>query len=253
MIKKLIQNVLKKAGYEIRLVGEHRYNEIIPNELEEEFIELYKKVKPYTMTTVERLYSAYKATKYVIDNNLPGAIVECGVWRGGSTMMMALTLIKNKSTDREIYLYDTYEGMPEPDDIDKDIRGDDAEGTWKKNEMDTHNEWCYSSIDEVKSNLFSTGYPKEKLHFVKGKVEETIPGTLPGSISLLRLDTDWYESTLHEMIHLYPLLEKNGVLIIDDYGHWQGARAAVDKYFKENNVKVLLNRIDYTGRLAIKN
>jgi hypothetical protein len=112
--------------------------------------------------------------------------------------------------------------------------------------------WCYSGIDEVKNNLFTTGYPKEKLFFVKGKVEDTIPGEIPSAIAILRLDTDWYESTYHELKHLYPLLNSGGVLIIDDYGHWQGSRQATDNYFSEINKPVLLNRVDYTGRIAIK-
>ncbi len=87
---------------------------------------------------------------------------------------------------------------------------------------------------------------------IKGKVEETIPHDIPEKISILRLDTDWYESTYHELVHLYPRLVKGGVLIIDDYGHWQGARKAVDQYFQENNIPVLLNWIDYTGRVAVK-
>ena len=88
--------------------------------------------------------------------------------------------------------------------------------------------------------------------YIKGKVEETIPEIIPGKISLLRLDTDWYESTLHNLNHLFPLLSKGGILILDDYGHWQGARKAVDEYLEKNNVKILLNRIDYTGRIAVK-
>jgi hypothetical protein len=97
-----------------------------------------------------------------------------------------------------------------------------------------------------------TNYPQDKLNYVVGKVEDTIPETLPRKIALLRLDTDWYESTLHELNHLYPLLTEGGVLIIDDYGHWQGAKKAVDEYIEKNKLKILLNRIDYTGRIAIK-
>jgi hypothetical protein len=96
------------------------------------------------------------------------------------------------------------------------------------------------------------GYPKEKLHYVQGKVEDTIPGAAPGQIALLRLDTDWYESTHHELIHLYPRLSAGGVLIVDDYGHWQGSRRAVDEWIAQTGARILLNRIDYTGRVAVK-
>ena len=107
-------------------------------------------------------------------------------------------------------------------------------------------------MDEVKKNIDRVGYPMEKFVFVKGKVEETIPQTVPENIALLRLDTDWYESTKHELIHLYPRLSRNGILIIDDYGYWKGCRQAVDEYFKNHNQPILLNRIDFTGRIAIK-
>lgn len=98
----------------------------------------------------------------------------------------------------------------------------------------------------------STAYPMENVHLVKGKVEDTIPKILPSQIALLRLDTDWYESTRHELIHLYPNLVKNGVLIIDDYGHWRGSKQATDEYFDGFAPKPFLQRVDYTGRLSIK-
>ena len=100
--------------------------------------------------------------------------------------------------------------------------------------------------------MLSTGYDIARTHFVAGDVEQTIPGVVPEQISLLRLDTDWYESTRHELKHLYPRLIRGGVLIIDDYGHWKGARQAVDEYLAETGAKLLLNRIDYTGRAAVK-
>jgi len=104
----------------------------------------------------------------------------------------------------------------------------------------------------VRRNMLGTRYPEKKIHLIKGKVEDTVPQHAPEKIALLRLDTDWYESTKHELVHLYPRLVPNGVLIIDDYGHWQGAREAVDEYFAGQKFKPLLNRLDYTGRLVIK-
>jgi predicted O-methyltransferase YrrM len=104
----------------------------------------------------------------------------------------------------------------------------------------------------VRETVARAGYPAERIHFVKGAVEETIPRTLPGPLALLRLDTDWYQSTRHELVHLYPLLAPGGVLIVDDYGHWQGAARAVDEYFAAHPPGPLLTRIDYTGRLAVK-
>jgi O-methyltransferase len=219
---------------------------------DETFVSIFNKVRPFTMTSEARMYSLYLAVKYVVRTGLSGDFVECGVWKGGSAMLMSLTLQSLGVKDRRIYLYDTFEGMSAPTDKDADVLGNQA-GELLESSSKGDNIWCYSSLEEVKANLASTGYPPELLFFIKGKVEETIPATLPGVISILRLDTDWYESTLHEMNHLYPLLATKGVLIIDDYGHWQGARKAIDEYFAAHRLNLFLGRIDYTGRLAIKN
>ncbi len=217
-------------------------------EQDKKFLELYKKVKDCTLVPVERCFTLYQTVKYIIKNNIEGDLVECGVWKGGSSMLMAYILKDAGENNRKIYLYDTFEGMTKPGDMD----GQEEKEQWEQGRVtDTLNNMCYSPIEEVKANMERTGYPAEKIIMVKGKVEDTLPGTLPSKISLLRLDTDWYESTKHELQHLYPLLIKNGVLIVDDYGAWQGARKAVDEYFKDIP-NVFLGRIDYTGRIVIK-
>jgi hypothetical protein len=107
--------------------------------------------------------------------------------------------------------------------------------------------------DLVASLLSETGYPQDRLHFVEGPVEETIPEHVAEQLSLLRLDTDWYESTRHEMLHLYPRLTAGGVLIIDDYGHWNGSRLAIDEYFASGAAPpLMLARVDYSCRVAVK-
>jgi hypothetical protein len=111
---------------------------------------------------------------------------------------------------------------------------------------------AYAPLDHVRDNMVRTGYPEQRIHFVKGRVEDTIPAGAPDTISLLRLDTDWYESTRHELTHLFPRLSRGGVVIIDDYGHWRGARRAVDEYFAQHGPSLLLHRIDYTARAAVK-
>lgn len=220
--------------------------------IEKDFIEIYQKCKPYTMTTIERMYSLYKATEYIIRNDILGDMVECGVWRGGSSMLMAHVLLKMGIMDRKIYLYDTYSGMTKPTDIDVRFNGEKAYERWLGNQDKDINKWAYAPFEEVKKNLFLTGYPKKNLIFVKGDVKNTIPNIMPNKISILRLDTDWYESTYHELYYLFPKLSIGGIIISDDYGAWKGAREAVDKYFKENNINILLNRIDQAGRIGIK-
>jgi len=243
-----MKNILKKMR---RIVCSEKNKTAYPD-LEEEFIKTYKKCAQFTMTSTERMYAMYKATEYVSKFNVEGDVVECGVWKGGSSMVGAMKLVQMNDTGRKIYLYDTYEGMSEPTEKDVGSSGKPARDKWEKNKQENGNEWCYASLDEVRKNILSTGYPEEKLVFVKGKVEDTIPGQIPEKISILRLDTDWYESTYHELAHLFPLLSRTGVLILDDYGYWKGAREAVDQYFSENNLKMLLMRIDKAGRIGIK-
>ena len=215
---------------------------------------VYDKIRLYTMTSIERVSALVLSVEYVIKKNIPGSFVECGVWKGGSVMAIALTLRELGITNRSIYLYDTFEGMSEP--TDKDERAFDGVKALNLLNSQINNKtndatWAYSSIDEVKYNIARTGYNSDNIYFIKGKIEDTIPNTTPSQIALLRLDTDWYESTKHELIHLYPLLSKGGVLIIDDYGYWKGSKDATDEYFSEDNF-TLISRIDDTGRLIIK-
>jgi hypothetical protein len=118
--------------------------------------------------------------------------------------------------------------------------------------MDQEMVRAQAKLSDVQRNLGSTQYPHDQIRYIVGKVEETIPRYLPGQIALLRLDTDWYSSTHHELSHLYPLLSPQGFLIIDDYGHWAGARKATDEYFAAHKHPPFLHRVDYTGRIAQK-
>ena len=214
---------------------------------------IINQVRPYTMTSPERIAALCDAVEYVARCGISGAFVECGVWRGGSCMAAALTLLRLGKADVDLYLFDTFAGMPAPTEADQVIlTGEPAAAVLARSDRRTSNEWAYAPLDEVRRNLAATRYPPDKLHLVPGKVEDTLPGLAPERISLLRLDTDWYESTRHELVQLFPRLSVGGVLIIDDYGHWTGARRAVDEYIAEHNLRILLNRIDYTGRIAIK-
>jgi O-methyltransferase len=213
--------------------------------------ELYRRVGAYTMTTPPRIYALVRATEYVAARGIPGAFVECGVWRGGSMMAVALTLARVGVTDRDLYLFDTFSGMTPPTDEDVRRTGERAADLLDAQARDA-DVWAIASLDDVRDAMLSVGYPEERIHFVQGPVEETLPGHAPEQIALLRLDTDWYASTKHELVHLYPRLQNGGVLLLDDYGYWQGARQAVDEYVDENGVQLLLNRIDHTARVAVK-
>jgi hypothetical protein len=208
------------------------------------------RIAPYTLTSDERVMALVEAVRYLVRTDVPGAFVECGVWRGGSSMAMALTLLDLDAGDRDLMLYDTFTHMPFPGEEDVDLFGNAAADAY--DEASAAEAFRYLPFDEVRSVLVSTGYDPGRLHFVQGMVEETIPSGAPDQIALCRLDTDWYASTAHEMEHLWPRIAPGGVLIIDDYGHFMGAKKAVDEYLAEHDLPVLLNRIDFTGRLVVK-
>lgn len=238
MITRLMKSLARRLGYELvprrALIGD-----------EARIVEM---VTPFTMTGKERLLGVIDAVRYLCRAKIAGDIVECGVWKGGSMMAAAATLLAEGDSSRNLCLFDTFQGMSKPTDRDRDLAGKKAAVMHEK-----ITQWCYAGIEEVKKNLLSTGYPAERLHFIPGKVEDTLPNSGLGPIAMLRLDTDWYESTRQEMIHLYPLLVERGVLIIDDFGHWQGAREAVEEFFREHpEHQLLLQRTDYTARMAVK-
>ena len=241
---------MRRLGYDI--VRNSRPADVgLPRDLMDEELEIYRKVEPYTMTGVERVVTLIRAVRYLIDNGIEGDFVECGVWRGGSMMAVAYALRSIGVMGRKLFLYDTFSGMPAPSDRDARYDGETASDLLATVTKDTP-VWAYASHEDVTTNLASTGYPMENIRFIQGKVEDAIPQEAPTRICLLRLDTDWYESTKHELIHLYPRLERNGILIIDDYGHWRGAKEATDEFFGQSKPAPFLHRIDYTGRLVVK-
>jgi len=247
MVKSMILKAFNALGFDIVRIGHFSL------ERDGEFLEIYEKIKKFSTHSIQRLYALYKAMLYIVQNDVPGDIVECGVWRGGSSMLSARVLASMGETKRKIFLYDTFEGMARPTEKDKTFFNLKAINKWEKLIREKNkNKWKYVPLDEVKRNMYSTGYPKENISFIKGKVEDTLPENNPGRIALLHLDTDWFESTNHELVNLYPLLSNLGVIIIDDYGTWLGQREAVDKYIKKNNLKILLNRIDSFGAMGIK-
>lgn len=225
----------------------------VPAHYDDDLAATIKSVRRHTLTSAARIAALCDSVEYLVENNIDGAVVECGVWRGGSMMAAALTLLRLDAPTRDLYLFDTYTGMTEPgeQDVLSPYDGYSMHRRWKSWNK-AGKQWAGVPVEEVRARLESTGYPSDRLHLVAGKVEDTLPAGAPERIALLRLDTDWYESTKHELTHLYPLLAEGGVLIVDDYGHYEGARRAVDEYLENTGDPVLLSRIDWTGRLAIK-
>jgi hypothetical protein len=244
MIRSRATWLLRRLGYDLV----HR-----DQAFERDELSMLRRVEPFTMTSRQRVVGLIDAVKYVHANRVPGAFVECGVWRGGSMMAAALTLLELGDTSRELFLFDTFQGMTPPTSKDSLFDGTPASEVLRNARRDeAESYWCVADQRDVHENMLSTGYPSAKIHLVPGQVEETIPAHAPDAIALLRLDTDWYESTRHELVNLYGRLARHGVLIIDDYGHWQGARRAVDEFLATLDVRPFMTRLDYTGRLLIK-
>lgn len=201
------------------------------------------------MTWCERIGALIDSVRHVSAARLPGCIVECGVWRGGS-MMVAAQVLLEAGDIRDLYLIDTYSGMTPPTDSDVDYLGVSAVHEFRTAQSDDHVEWCYAGLDDVRRDVLSTGNPEDRLHFIEGDVMQALPCADICDIALLRLDTDWYESTLHELKQHYPKLILGGILIVDDYGYLRGCKKAVDEYFGPNGP--FRCALDDTGRLIIK-
>lgn len=204
-----------------------------------EFSQLYRQVRSSTMCSNARLRGLYRALHYVVSDNIAGDVVECGTAQGGSAALMALTL-RQLGSQRKLWLFDTFEGLPAPTSEDPDFElADLFTGT------------CVGTLHEVRE-LFRRLEVLEDVEFVKGLFQEVLPVTLVPPISVLHIDGDWYESVKVCLDFLYDRVVPYGVIQFDDYGYWKGARKAVDEFFEQRGIQVPLTRLDYSGRFLIK-
>ncbi|WP_198038137.1 TylF/MycF/NovP-related O-methyltransferase [Skermanella stibiiresistens] len=229
----------------------------LPHFVESEFADLWSRFRDRTMVPWSVLYSAYRAARHVAEAGIPGDIVECGVWRGGCAAVMAEALALAGVTDRRVLLFDTFAGMTEPDERDWMVGAPEKQAApiYRARRQEGFTDWAFATRDEAVATLRETSYPFHNFVLIKGAVEETIPTKVPdlGDIAVLRLDTDFHQSTKHELEHFYPRLVSGGVLICDDYGWWNGARLAFDEYMADNKLRLLLSIDPYSGAaLAIK-
>lgn len=247
-----INAAARPFGVQVSRIDSARHQ--LPVETTPSDAELIAALQPFTMTSATRLWSLIQAVRFLERERISGDFVECGVWRGGSVMAMAAALLECDSTQRGLWLYDTFQGMTQPTQRDIEVASGVAAATLLETTEvgDGNNVWCVASIDDVRANLLSTGYPREQCTFVTGDIVQTLKESRPESIALLRLDTDWYESTKASLVALYPILAVGGICILDDYGHWQGARDAVDEYFAERSYTPLMHPIDFSGRIFVK-
>lgn len=214
---------------------------------------LYCITENIAIVSPEGVAGLVRLTDHVARYNIPGAFVECGVYKGGGVAIMMHALMQRGQSDREFHLFDTFAGMPVPGERDVYADGRSAHEEWAlKLRPDGNSGWVVSTLDDTRRFIKRTGYPPHKVHYVEGMVEDTISGAAPEQIALLRLDTDFFSSTLHELDRLYPRLASGGVLIIYDYGAFKGSQLATDQYFERMGLKLMLHRIDCNSRVAIK-
>jgi len=243
---------LKHAEYELT-----RATNLVPDITSRwpDFWHVWDKCKEFTLTSPVLGFSLWNACRYVATASIPGAVVECGVWRGGSMMLAAITFLELEQP-RNLYLYDTFDWRWEgANRMDAFVRTrPEGQSQTGSDDFAQEVEQLSSGVsaDAVRERIVGLGYPPEKVICIPGLVQETVPETLPDEIALLRLDTDYYESTLHELVHLYPRLSVGGVLFLDDYGKLAGATQAVDDYLSDSGANILLNRIDVQGRVGVR-
>ena len=252
-IKIRILQLLNKFNFKL----EHRNswykkNENYLAEIEEDDLNFIKEIDKFSMCKPPEHWAIVQSINHIKNNNIDGDLVECGVWEGGNIILFGY-LLRKLNLDKKIYAYDTYSGMVEPSIHDATFKDSNLKNS--KNIYKSKDGWAKCDLKKVKTNIskFIDNHDKDYI-FIEGDVRETLDdqNNLPDKISLLRLDTDFYESTSKELEVLFPRLQKNGVLIIDDYGHWKGQKKAVDEYFNLKEDFYWLHRIDYKSRLLIK-
>jgi hypothetical protein len=199
---------------------------------------LLGKTEIETMTSPERIAGLHTALINIHKNNIPGDFVECGIYKAGN-IVIAKKFFDSVNLVKTVYGYDTFEGMTPP--TEKDSKK--AKRVWNGKAK------CEAGHDTVLEILSGHNINETDVRLIKGDVGKTlrVEDNLPKQISILRLDTDFYDSTKVELEVLYPRLESGGYLIIDDYGHWAGCKAAVNEYFGEEFVKEHFEILDYTG------
>lgn len=253
MIKKTIKDILKFFNYKI--ISKNEWNKKVENlivEASNDELKMFEKINEISLTSLPNRWSLYQSLSYIQENNIEGDIVETGVFKGANLVLIN-DFLNKFNIDKKIYAYDTYEGQPKPSNLDFDYKGNSMIKKFSNSDKKNSNS-VYCSLENVKKNIEKySNNNLNKLIFIKGKVEETLRDekNVPSQISLLRLDTDFYDSIKKSLEILYPKLIKGGVLIIDDYGHFKGAKIAVDDYFRDKK-SIWMHRVDYTCRLMIK-
>jgi O-methyltransferase len=199
-----------------------------------------------------------EAIIYCEEHNINGSFVECGVASGLQEVIICDTIIKSNYKLRHIFMFDTFSGNTMPGEKDYTIYNNRSNVHYTNtqiidictNHRNNHNgkNLCEESLYTVKNNIKTTNYPEEYLHFIEGDIMETLnnPINIPSEIAILRLDTDWYDSSKFELQKLFKNVVDGGVIILDDYYLWNGQKEATDEFLKENNLNYnIIQHKDY--------
>ncbi|HSY75753.1 MAG TPA: TylF/MycF/NovP-related O-methyltransferase [Bacteroidia bacterium] len=191
-----------------------------------------------TMMGMRRLNNLEYCIRDVIKNNAEGDFIELGVWRGGATILMRAMLKEMNITNRNVWVADSFEGLPNPD-SDK----------YPADKGDNHSQFgeLAVSINEVKQNFEKYGLLDEQVKFLKGWFKDTLPNAPIKNLAILRLDGDMYESTMDGLVNLYPKLSKGGYIIVDDWGAVPACKQATEDYRKQRGITEPIKEIDWTG------
>ncbi len=262
MLNRFIKYLFNIAGFNISKTK--KWDDLRGYDLEAEAQEAIGKIHKHTMVTYPRLVTLYQQAVFCEHSNIKGSFVECGTWKGGSTGLAALANLKHGSTRRHIHLFDSFEGIPEPD---KSVDGNLAIEQVKSVRGGTSGKLVavkgfYEKYAdgvgtlEINRDLMENiiGYDSNFLHYHKGWFQNTLPLVADeiGEIAILRLDGDWYASTKVCLDNLYDNVVSGGFVIIDDYGEYDGCQKAVDEFMEKRNINSFLNYIDGGGRYWIK-
>ena len=203
---------------------------------------IIRSARPFTMTSNQSICALVMATKHIDECLIAGDIVECGVWAGGS--IIASKLAQDKTFHRNFWLFDTFEGMTKPT-IEDGVVAQKVFDLETKNGKDSN--WLKISKEVVQKNIIDTTGDDNFCNYISGPIEETLisqKASLPNQIAILRIDTDWHDSTMAALENLFQLVVPGGVVILDDYGFWEGSRLAAENFFKKQSFKPFLIPVD---------
>lgn len=254
MVKKIFKNIYKQNVFARNIINyihprfqEYYYKFKDIYALNGKKLRLIGKVRPYTMVGYLRLSKIFELTLKLNKENIAGDFVECGVWNGGSGGIISF-VAQNGLIKRDVWLFDSFEGLPEPTLEDGELAASYIEGppTGRLKSIGH----CVGSELKVKELFFNKlKLDSSRIHIIKGWFQNTIYKSKDniGKIAFLHLDSDWYKSTRICLKNLYPKVVKGGYIILDDYGCWKGCKKAIDEFMEKNNIKANLTKIDSTG------